>query len=163
MESIEEELLVDNVSLENHEDSVNTLTFTNSSKYIYIIFKKYQGPNYLISGGSDKNIIVWTVFSNSTNTVNAKVVKIIKTTSGNLLIIKWFLDVLDLLLLPNDKYLISSCVEGNIFLYKINWEEKKLEIVGDYNYHNKFVSSVICEPKFSNMNESAIKIATQVK
>jgi len=93
MESIEEELLVDNVSLENHEDSVNTLTFTNSSKYIYIIFKKYQGPNYLISGGSDTNIIIWTVFSNSTNTVNAKVVKIIKTTSGNLLIIKWFLDV----------------------------------------------------------------------
>ena len=71
--------------------------------------------------------------------------------------------MLDLLVLPNDNYLISSCVEGNISIYKINWDEKKFDLVGDYDLNKKFVSSVICEPNFTIQDsEMQIKLATQV-
>ncbi len=120
----------------------------------------------MVSGGSDRNIIIWHIYANSSNTVNAKVFKIIKTTSGKINQVKFeTVDVLDLLLMPNDRFLVYSTVEGNVTIYKMTWEEKKFDFVGDYNLNSKFVSSIISEPVFSSLNsmESMIKLATQVR
>jgi WD40 repeat protein len=114
--------------LNYHEDSVNALQFARVNKY------------YLVSGGSDKNIIVWRIIEEG-------------FTSEKIRIIKSHSDVTDLAILPNDEFILAGCVDNNIYIWRSNFQSKTFELVNCLNnLHSNFITSIVLDPTLEKLN-----------
>jgi WD40 repeat protein len=109
------------VEMEAHSDSVNTIVFTRLNKY------------YLISGSSDKCLIVWRINPVDMTFQN---IKLIRTNS----------DVTEIVLLPNDEMMFVGCVDNNIYLYKSNFINNTFECFNHINIHQTYVTSICLDP-----------------
>jgi WD40 repeat protein len=109
------------LEMEAHTDSVNAVVFTRLNKY------------YLVSGSSDKCIIVWRI---NQDDMAFKNVKLIRTNS----------DVTEIVLLPNDEMMFVGCVDNNIYLYRSNFQNKTFECFNHINIHQTYVTSICLDP-----------------
>ncbi len=114
--------------LEYHNDTVNAIDFTKVNK------------NYLVSGGSDKCLIIWDIIEHN---FSYEKLRILKTTS----------DVTDLKIIPNDEFVFASCVDNNIYTWRTNFEDRCFELVYCHsNIHKNFITSICIDPSLNNLN-----------
>jgi WD40 repeat protein len=109
------------INMEAHSDSVNSLVFTKLNHY------------HLISGSSDKTIIIWRI---NPKDLTAQNVRLLRTHS----------DVTELALLPNDEVMFVGCVDNNIYLYKANFQANAFEYFSCVNIHQTYVTSICLDP-----------------
>lgn len=118
--------------LNYHEDSVNALQFAKVNKY------------YLVSGGTDKNIIVWRIIEEG---FTSEKIRIIKSQS----------DVTDLAILPNDEFIMAGCVDNNIYIWRSNFLLKTFDLVSCVNnLHSNFITSIVLDPNLEKLNTQEI-------
>jgi WD40 repeat protein len=118
--------------LKYHEDSVNALQFAKVNKY------------YLVSGGTDKNIIVWRIIEEG---FTFEKIRIIKSQS----------DVTDLVILPNDEFILAGCVDNNIYIWRSNFQSKTFDLVSCVNnLHSNFITSIVLDPSLEKLNKQEI-------
>lgn len=119
--------------LETHISSVNALAFAKLHKY------------YLVSGGSDKSLIIWRIKED--------------LTYQTLRIIKLAADVTDIVVLPNDEYIFSGCLDNNIYITRTSYSTVQFEQVSAVNLHNSIITSIAIGP---NNQNGPIKFAAYV-
>ncbi len=118
--------------LDYHNDGVNALVFSKLNKY------------YLISGASDKSLIIWKIIHEG---FTYEKMKIIKTQS----------DVTDLAILPNDSFIYAGCVDNNIYIWRSNFQTNSYELINCINnLHNNFITSICLEPSILKINPNDI-------
>jgi WD40 repeat protein len=115
------------LSLDYHEDTVTALQFAKVNKY------------FLVSGGMDKNIIIWRIIEEG-------------FTSERVRLIKGHSDVTDLAIMPNDEFILSACVDNNIYIWRSNFVEKSFELVSCVNLHTNYVTSLVLDPSLDKLN-----------
>ena len=131
--------------LDHHTQGINSLAFTKVNKY------------HLISGGSDKCIIIWKLNEE-------------KLTSEKIRLLNCTSDVNDIVILPNDEYILSGCVDCKIYFWKCNFEQKNFELIGMIDSHSNYITSICLELtsikenyfKFCSYSEDAHLIITEV-
>ena len=102
--------------LNYHSDSVNALVFARKTS------------NILISGSSDKSIIIW--YLNPDLSQNKKRLLLVNS------------EVTDLSLTLNDQFLFCSCVDNNIYIYYTCFPDNAPELVSTLSVHNNIVTSL---------------------
>lgn len=106
--------------VENHSDSINTLTFTKTHKH------------YLISGSSDKCLMIMRINQDFSTT--------------NMKTIKGQSDIIDIAMSPNDQFIFSGCADNNIYLWKANFPNNTFDLINFIPIHNNFVTSICLDP-----------------
>jgi WD40 repeat protein len=118
--------------LEYHNDTVNAIDFTKTHK------------NYLVSGGSDKCLIIWEILEHN---FSYEKLRILKSTS----------DITDLKIIPNDEFIFASCVDNKIYTWRTNFNGRSFELVYCHNdLHSNFITSICLDPLFNNLNSEEI-------
>lgn len=119
--------------LDYHNDSVNALAFTKVNKY------------FLVSGASDKCVIIWKILSEG-------------FTYEKLRVIKSQSDITDLSILANDEYIFSGCVDNNIYIWRSNFVNNSFELVNCVNnLHNNFITSICLDPTLKKLNNKDLE------
>jgi WD40 repeat protein len=127
--------------LDYHEGSVSTIAFAKASRY------------FLVSGGSDKTIIVWKIIEEN---FTSEKIKLIKAQS----------DITDIVITPNDEYMFSGCVDNNIYVWRCNFYTKQFEQVSCINLHSNYITSICLDPNLEknlangDLNLNSIKFAS---
>ena len=115
--------------LEYHNDSVNSVVFTKTQKGI------------LVSGGSDKCIIIWKIVTES---FTSEKMKILKNPS----------EVNDLCIYPNDNFIFAGCIDNNIYLWKSNFLSNSFENVKCISLHNNYITSLCLDPNIDPSSQT---------
>lgn len=128
------------IELAYHSDAVNALVF--AKRYHY----------NLISGSSDKSIIIW--YLNKDLSQNKK--RLLTTNS----------EVTDLQLSLNDQFLFSSFMDNSIGIYYTHFQDNgNPELISVINVHNNIVTSLALDNfTFENqMNKINLRCASYVR
>lgn len=126
------------LTLDTHVSSVNSLVFAKIYKY------------FLISGGSDKSLIIWRIKED----LLYQTVRIIKLQA----------DITDIVLLSNDEYIFSGCLDNNIYVIRSNFNTLQFEQFACISMHNSIITSIAIDPNIAgnNGNNGPIRFATYV-
>lgn len=124
------------LELNYHNDSVNAIAFAKVNKF------------YLVSGASDKSIIVWKINDDF--------------TGQNIRILKGQSDITELVILPNDQYIFAGCIDNNIYIWKSNFVSNSFDFVNCISLHSNYITSICLDPNF-NMMDQNVKFASYVK
>ena len=128
---------VSKVEMESHLDSINAICFTKKIKY------------YLVSGSSDKCLIIWRI----NNDLSHKAIRVINTQS----------DITEIVILPSDDLMCIGSVDNNIYLYKSNFVTNTFELISTINFHQNYVTSICLDPFVEKYNNNGNSINLSFK
>lgn len=109
--------------MEYHNDSVNALCFSKLNS------------EFLVSGGSDKALIIWKIINTESHLKSEKL-RIIKTNA----------DVSEITMNPLDQMMFVGCIDNNIYVWKSNFMSNTFELVSTIAYHTNFITSICLNP-----------------
>jgi len=119
---------INKLILNYHNDNVNALVFT----------KFYR--NFLISGGSDKSLIIWKIIEEN---FTYEKMRILKNQS----------EVTDLTITPNDEFIFTASIDNNVYIWKSNFSTNTFELVNCINnIHINYITSICLDPNLEKVN-----------
>ncbi len=117
------------INLQYQGDSINALIF--AKRYSY----------NLISGSSDKSIIIWYLSSD----LNQLKKRLLSLNS----------EVTDLQLTLNDQFLFASCVDNNIYVYCTRFQENgNADQIATLSYHSNIITSLALDNSCNDFNNN---------